>query len=232
MKLKFLGEAELIEIPSLEVVYEKPMCIGAEAVILKSKFLGENSVIKLRIPKGYRRNEVDSLIRRRRTQVEANLMNRVKELGVRTPIVYYLDLEKCLLVLEYIKGILLREYLKLNPESWRKIAIEMGSAIGRMHEEDIVHGDLTTSNVFYSNSKLIFFDFGLGEFSKEVESKAVDIELLNRVFHSSHPEIHKRFMKVFLKSYIEAYRGGREVIDRFKKIRLMGRYVEREKRRG
>ena len=208
------------------------LCIGAEAVIYKIKFLGEDAVLKIRVRKEYRNPIIDKLIRRKRTQMEALLLNRAKKVGVKTPCIKYLDISEDLMVLEFINGVLLKKALASGSVDWRKIAVEMGQSVAKMHEVDVVHGDLTTSNVFYVNSSLVFFDFGLGEITKDVEHKAVDLELLYRVMYSTHTEIYKEFMNLFLNSYSETYSKASEVISKFKKLRTMGRYVAREKRRS
>jgi len=47
------------------------LCIGAEAVVCKVDFLGKDAVLKFRIPKSYRIEHIDAMIRRKRTQTEA-----------------------------------------------------------------------------------------------------------------------------------------------------------------
>ncbi len=206
------------------------LCIGAEAFIFKIDFFGEDAVLKIRIKKDYRDPKIDSMIRMKRTQTESFLLNKVKTVGIPAPTLLFLDLNNHYLILEYIKGVLLKNALRTGKVDWRKVAIKMGEDVAKMHEIDIVHGDLTTSNIFCTNSGLIYFDFGLGEITKELEDKAVDIELLYRVMRSTHPEISDRFMEEFLRSYRGSYSAAPDVISRYKRIRLMGRYVVRSKR--
>ncbi len=65
---------------------------------------------------------------------------------------------------------------------------EIGNLIGKMHNQNIIHGDLTTSNMIVnSNEKKIYFiDFGLSFFSEKIEDKAVDLHLLKRALESKH----------------------------------------------
>lgn len=75
------------------------------------------------------------------------------------------------------------------------IAKSVGAAIGKMHDAEIVHGDLTTSNLMVKNSvsgetsapEVVVIDFGLGMMKPTQEDKAVDLYVLERAFISTHP---------------------------------------------
>jgi TP53 regulating kinase-like protein len=70
---------------------------------------------------------------------------------------------------------------------------------------DIVHGDLTTSNMLVSctTSELVMIDFGLASTSSMVEDKAVDLYVLERAIKSTHPEYERYMMQRILKSYAD-----------------------------
>jgi TP53 regulating kinase and related kinases len=61
-----------------------------------------------------------------------------------------------------------------------------------MHDADVVHGDLTTSNIMVRSPKvvsdIVLIDFGLGMMQPTVEDKAVDLYVLERAFLSTHPD--------------------------------------------
>ncbi|KAG5340342.1 hypothetical protein C0989_002071 [Termitomyces sp. Mn162] len=90
----------------------------------------------------------------------------------------------------------------------------IGIQLAKMHAADVVHGDLTTSNMmlrhpssFTSNvpdtpTELVLIDFGLSYVSSLVEDKAVDLYVLERAFLSTHPESEPLFASV-LASYSE-----------------------------
>ncbi len=67
-----------------------------------------------------------------------------------------------------------------------------GEAIARLHDADIVHGDLTTSNMMIreSTGTLVLIDFGLSSAGAQPqpEDKAVDLYVLERAFISTHPQ--------------------------------------------
>jgi len=63
-----------------------------------------------------------------------------------------------------------------------------------MHDAEIVHGDLTTSNLMVKDSadsgaapEVVVIDFGLGMMKPNQEDKAVDLYVLERAFISTHP---------------------------------------------
>jgi TP53 regulating kinase-like protein len=66
----------------------------------------------------------------------------------------------------------------------------VGSAIAQMHDAEIVHGDLTTSNIMVrhedSLDQVVLIDFGLGAMKPTAEDKAVDLYVLERAFISTH----------------------------------------------
>ena len=54
----------------------KVVSIGAEARLFESSYLGEKVLVKERLSKGYRNQELDEKLRRLRTQREASLLYR------------------------------------------------------------------------------------------------------------------------------------------------------------
>lgn len=73
-----------------------------------------------------------------------------------------------------------------------EIATKIGVAIGKMHDAEVVHGDLTTSNLMlqYNSSgdlEIVIIDFGLASMKPVIEDMAVDLYVLERAFISTHP---------------------------------------------
>ena len=208
--------------------------IGAEAILVKTKFYDFEVVRKTRVRKAYRDATLDSRIRSKRTILEAKLLAYSKCIGVPVPTVLYVDAHNATIIIDYIKGKKLRDILDKLPESdLRKIFHAIGREVGLLHRAGIVHGDLTTSNMIVSGGKVFLIDFGLGYFSKELEDRAVDIHLFLRALESTHPN----YVKVAFDSFVRGYREimGEyvdSVLNRVKEIRLRGRYVgERRKRK-
>jgi Kae1-associated kinase Bud32 len=70
------------------------------------------------------------------------------------------------------------------------LAKQIGQAVGKLHGLNIVHGDLTTSNMILKEGKdLVMIDYGLSGMSSSVEDKAVDLYVLSRAISSTHPHL-------------------------------------------
>src|SRR5579862_6846226 len=129
-----------------------PLSRGAEASIRKVDWLGFAAILKERDPKGYRPKALDERLRKERTRTEARLLGEARRLGVRTPIVYDVDLPKSRLILEELPGPTLKELLDEHREADAAIVAAVrafGGALGRLHAGGIAHGDLTSSNVLF-----------------------------------------------------------------------------------
>ena len=105
----------------------------------------------------------------------------------------------------------------------------VGTEIAKLHLADVVHGDLTTSNMMLrrptavARSQLVLIDFGLAYISTLVEDKAVDLYVLERAFASTHPDSEPLFASV-LRAYEK--KMGKEwppVGRRLDEVRLRGR---------
>lgn len=66
----------------------------------------------------------------------------------------------------------------------KQVCFKVGQLIGRLHLADMIHGDLTTSNLILTGSEESWepalIDFGLSSFSGLAEDKAVDLYVLDR----------------------------------------------------
>jgi TP53 regulating kinase-like protein len=203
---------------------------GAEAEIYLDKWLGQLAIRKSRTTKSYRVPILDETIRRTRTSHEANMMTEVRKLGVPVPAIMHVDPDSCTLIMEYVQGMTLKDELNgLTSEKRRERCITLGRVLGQMHEGGIVHGDLTISNVLSEDGKLFLIDFGLGDFSKEIEDKGVDLLLLYRAMKSTHYAFHSLLFKAFLKGYSKAVGAvvGKETVLKMREVEKRGRYSER-----
>jgi len=199
---------------------------GAEAELHDGKWLGREIILKKRIPKGYRHPTLDSAIRSQRTKNEAKLMLEVRTKGVPVPIIYDIDLAKSEIVMERIFGPRVKDLFNELPlEDARKLARDMGKVVALLHSNDIVHGDLTTSNMLMRDDGAIcMIDFSLGERTTAVEKKGVDLHLLFEAFHSAH-YVREELLEDLLDSYRGGFAGASEVIQRVKEIKKRGRYT-------
>ena len=155
---------------------------GAEAIILKK----DDKVIKRRTKKSYRIKELDDKIRKRRTKSETKLLHKASKV-IDVPRVIEVDEEAKEIVMDFIDGKKLSDNLDKFPlEKQKKVARLIGENVAKLHNSDIIHGDLTTSNMILKNKKVYFIDFGLGYNSQKIEDRAVDIHLLRQALESKH----------------------------------------------
>ena len=183
---------------------------GAEAIIYKTG----NVVKKVRQEKSYRLPEIDLPLRTQRAKREARILSFAREKGIPVPgLINYsgTDIE-----MEFLRGRKLRDCLDL------KCAGEIGKIIGLLHKSDIIHGDLTTSNMIVGE-KIYFIDFGLSFISSKVEDKAVDLHLLDRAFESMHHDIYPGCMEEAMAGYKKTNHDYALVLKRLAVVEKRGR---------
>jgi len=192
---------------------------GAEAILYRD---GEN-LVKERIKKGYRIDQLDSKLISERTKREAKILGEVRRAGVNAPRI--IKIKNNTLIMEFIDGIRLKEYI--NKTGNVDIAEDIGKQVGLMHKNNFIHGDLTTSNMILSNEKVFFIDFGLGDYSTKNEDKGTDISLIKEAFKSTHFKYLDELWVRFIKGYKQNNDRAEEVLKALKAIEKRGRYVER-----
>ena len=195
---------------------------GAEAEVYEKELWGLPVIEKRRIKKDYRHPALDTRLRIARTRLEARILMRAKEKGVRCPAV--LDIWEDTLLLEEVEGPTLLEILKSEPVQ-ESLAEELGRQVGLMHAAGIVHNDLTPLNVILTGEREVcLLDFGLGEFSKSVEDMAVDLHVLKKSVAALVPSEAERFFEAFLRGYRGANPKADLVVKRLEKVEARGRY--------
>ena len=193
---------------------------GAEAKLFKTEFEGKPALLKQRVPKGYRCKELDDLLRSTRTNSEASLLRKARSIGVNTPMIFGIDKGKKEIAMEFIEGKRLKDVLeKENIELCRQV----GEIIALMHESNLVHGDLTTSNILVKGGELYFIDFGLGKSSAKAEDKAVDLLVFKKTFEATHVEFMPRGWELILEGYL-AKGGKKDVLGQMEKVEARVRY--------
>ncbi|UCF08752.1 MAG: Kae1-associated serine/threonine protein kinase [Thermoplasmata archaeon] len=198
---------------------------GAEAEIYLSEWRGRKVALKRRIPKTYRHEAIDRRLREARTKLEAKLISEARTFGVSTPIIYDVDTKESQIMMEYVEGERVKEALyKTGVDEQKELCRAIGKCVGKLHKNNLVHGDLTTSNMILRGGRIYFIDFSLGGKSKEIEAKGVDLHLLMEAFESTHSEILGMFGHV-LDGYRQEYEDADNVINKVKDIEKRGRYT-------
>ena len=191
----------------------KPIAQGAEAILYRT----ETSIVKDRFPKTYRHPHIDAQLRTARTKREAKVIQKLKQLNFPAPNLIKVEGQK--IEMQYLEGEKVRDIFNKN---YKKLSAEIGEKLAALHQNHIIHGDLTTSNMIFSN-EIHFIDFGLSFFSEKVEDKAVDLHLLERAMESKHFQVYPGCFQLALKSYQKHYPEANQVISRLETVKSRGR---------
>lgn len=153
--------------------------------------------------------------------------------GISAPVVFFVDYASNCLYMEEIEGsVTVRDYIESimeaekTPQSLLGVAKAVGQVLARMHDVDLIHGDLTTSNMLLKppleQLNIVLIDFGLSFISALPEDKGVDLYVLEKAFLSTHPNTESVF-QAFLKSYAASSKAARPVLKKLDEVRLRGR---------
>jgi bifunctional N6-L-threonylcarbamoyladenine synthase / protein kinase Bud32 len=182
---------------------------GAEALL---KFQ-EHSVIKERIVKPYRNPQLDERLRKIRNRKEAKIL---LEAPVRVPKV--LQVTDYSITMERINGPRLRDAITIDNAAF--FGEQLGKMLSALHEKNIIHGDLTTSNVLVENgTELVLIDFGLGYQSPRFEDRAVDLHVLRETVEGTHLKEATSFWKALTESYADE-----KILKILEEVESRGRY--------
>ena len=212
---------------------------GAEARIYSATLVSRPVIVKERFKKLYREPTLDEKLTHRRTSQEVRSIARCRKAGISTPVVYFVDYNTHKIYMEnVIESTPVRDFIKsklekitdvTSPEfhSLDKLAKKMGSMLGKMHSIDVIHGDLTTSNMLLrgEGEDIVLIDFGLSFISSLVEDKGVDLYVLERALLSTHPNT-EGFFKTVLQNYaseVSNREKAQEVLKKLDEVRLRGR---------
>lgn len=198
---------------------------GAEARIDLVNWYGRSAIRKQRIPKTYRIELLDKMLRTKRTKEEVEILHQAKIAGVGCPEVFFADPKSSEIIMTFINGPLLKDIDAGKKELYESL----GRYAGMLHSRGIIHGDLTTKNVVVTESDIFLIDFGLSFYSDRLEDRAEDLHLLKQALKSSQT-IRRATMNFdrVLEGYASIL-GNHEVLSVKKqivKIELRGRYAQ------
>ncbi|XP_043463117.1 EKC/KEOPS complex subunit TP53RK [Leptopilina heterotoma] len=219
---------------------------GAEARLYKGTYLNRPVLIKHRFVKKYRHEILDKSLVNHQIKSEARALSRATAAGVLTPALYHVDLHRRNIYMEYLNNTMtvkkfIDENISEDESFWqvaRSIAKVLGNLVGKLHSENIFHGDLTTSNILLRDvtnesrdvkkDQVILIDFGLAHVNCSVEDSAVDLYVLERSLKSAHSKL-KDLIFTILEGYLENYvekkqeERGKQVLNKLKEVRSRGR---------
>ncbi|OIQ06096.1 MAG: Kae1-associated kinase Bud32 [Candidatus Altarchaeum sp. CG2_30_32_3053] len=219
---------------------------GAESNLYKD---GE-ILIKERLKKDYRITEIDEKLRKKRTLGESKILQKLKgELNV--PEVIRVDDKNFKIFMKFMGGSLMKDLIKKDKEQTKRelkdIAVQLGKQIAKMHRLNVIHNDLTTSNIIISSlrsdiskagfeitngeeKKVYLIDFGLSYVSQRTEDKATDLVVLEHSLNATG-------IGFLAGDVIEGYKNiyeecndkkADEIFKRMKEVKKRVRYFEEE----
>ncbi|MEM4259146.1 MAG: KEOPS complex kinase/ATPase Bud32 [Candidatus Pacearchaeota archaeon] len=159
---------------------QKIIGTGAEAVLIHEN----GKLIKKRIKKSYRIDILDEKLRKQRTKKESKLLEKASKI-ISVPKLIKINEKTKEIEMQFLEGKKLSDYLD-NLSNAEEICKAIGENIAKLHDANIIHGDLTTSNMILKDDKVYFIDFGLGFESKKIEDKAVDLHLIKQALEAKH----------------------------------------------
>ena len=231
---------------------------GAEGKIYIGEFLSKKCLVKERFKKKYRVEELDKKLTKERMLSESRNILRASKKGIKVPTIYFVDLTERKIYMEYLENscqlkIILQSIYSLPDISpyeslLEKISQDLGDMLSKLHSENLIHGDLTPSNILLkikddtgsdllnNAEKLILekknyddmylIDFGLSSVSLSIssalEDKAVDLYVLKRAMISSNPKSEELFDKA-MNIYKNKCQNGEEIINKYKNVEMRGR---------
>jgi len=199
---------------------------GAEAII----YTDNKTVTKDRFEKKYRHPDLDRTLRKARTRREAKILEKLEALQFPAPLLSKMDDKNMKIDMSHIPGETLKKTIdaaeeKKDEKRYLKLMKEIGEKVAILHNNRIVHHDLTTSNmIFHDDKKEIYFiDFGLSFFSDKTEDYAVDLHLLKHALESRHHRIWEKCFDAVIKGYKSRSDIAEEVLKRLEKVEQRGR---------
>ncbi|KAG7092511.1 hypothetical protein E1B28_008862 [Marasmius oreades] len=213
-------------------VYKAQLTSNSSPILLKHRF-----------QKQYRHPTLDASLTRSRIAGEARTLLRCLRAGVNVPGIRMVDATNGVLGIQWIEGESVRKLLPGEAEGEDNEEVDLlqeygisideimnlvGTEIAKMHKADVIHGDLTTSNMMIrpiksSQAELILIDFGLAFQSTLTEDKAVDLYVLERAFLSTHPDSEPMFASVLAAYEQRMGNDWAAIKSRLDDVRLRGR---------
>ncbi|MHA2501279.1 MAG: KEOPS complex kinase/ATPase Bud32 [Candidatus Kariarchaeaceae archaeon] len=209
------------KIPAHSYMVKEVIALGAEARIYETSLFGVPILGKERFPKTYRSEQIDFKLRKERSTQEARIL--LLAFGHHLPVPRLLDIDTSTwtLFMEYLPHAAIKDQMQIIDLG--SIFSKIGEIIAKFHGLDIIHGDLTTSNILVEQDDVRIIDFGLGYISPQIEDKAVDLLVLKHTLESTHSAAAAEALEALLAGY-RRNNGDESIIRRMTQIENRVRY--------
>lgn len=137
--------------------------------VFEATFLNRPAIIKERFSKKYRHPTLDTKISTKRTNMvsvsrffwyamhqEVRIIAKCHKAGLSAPLVYFVNRKEGMIYMQKVEGKTVKQLLWDNDVDRDTLAHHIGAYLAKMHDNDIIHGDLTTSNMIYHNEILVW----------------------------------------------------------------------------
>ena len=237
---------------------------GAEGKIYITAFMSEKVICKERFIKKYRVKELDDKLTKSRMLNESRNIARASKSGINTPTLLFVDLKDRKIYMSYINNscqlkLVLKkiyddsDYENKYGELIKKIIDDLGNMLIKLHKNDLVHGDLTPSNILLTSSSksqhntpipsdpdlvlqeittnkkydfLYLIDFGLSYMSKSTNVAFEDKAVDLYVLKRAMISFSPKSEELFEKTmefYEKNYDCGKEILNCYRKVEMRGR---------
>ena len=226
---------------------------GAEALVFETKqhpfnpeITNSEYIIKYRPFKNYRHPQIDKTLTKKRTVAECRCLVKLNSMaGINVPHLIASDPYKGYIWQTKVGEKLsnghfssLKNFLWLhnnNQDAYlpavEDVLIKVGQQIGILHNNQYIHGDLTSSNIVLQKNikgewEAYLIDFGLSGYSTMVEDKGVDLYVLERAIMSTHSLYADKYNEWIMKGYKQSFDNEeslKQVLNRFEEVRQRGR---------
>ena len=220
---KIAQGAEAI-ISEQKILYSAPSHTKSSRRTSSKKVIPHNSkviILKERFEKKYRTAELDKSLRQFRTRREAKILQKLEEVDFPAPRLIDSNDKTMIITMSKIVGIKLRDHL-MNTKYTSSIGKQIGTLVSTLHNLNIIHQDLTTSNMIQSEKSIYLIDYGLSFFSDRDEDKAVDLYLLERAIQSTHSTLYPKMWDDIIAGYHKSS-VSTGVLKRLEQVKSRGR---------